>query len=391
MKKLLLFLTLVTFISSCLEPGAEVKQIYYEDEDYEIISKTLNLTDGLDDYQLNTPNYISRSFNVSSNNAKEATLGRVLFYDKNLSKDGKVSCASCHDQKLAFGDNKAFSNGANGKLTTRNSLSLGSVLNFSVYYGDERFGRVPFFWDNSAVTVQEQSERTLANPNEMDMEMHEVVNRVNSLEYYEPLFKKAYPYDLGKANSNTVLDAISSFVNAMPAYNTKWDKELSKVFTKHGDIFDLADRTFDGFTAQENLGKNLYITKCGSCHGEAIGSPSKTRANNGLAVNYTDNGIGGRTGIQKELGVFKVPTLRNILLSAPYMHDGSLATIDDVLEHYSTGIQKHPNLDSDLKSNGEPVKFNFSQAEKDALKAFFATLTDHELMNDPRFSDPFKK
>lgn len=391
MKKTLIFLFFAAILSSCLKPGAEVNEIYYEEEDYKIISKTLNLKNGLENYDLVAPNYIQNSFFIGSNNAEEITLGRVLFYDKNLSKDGKVSCASCHDQKLGFGDNKAFSNGSNGKLTTRNSLALGSVLNFSVYYGDERFGRVPFFWDNSAVTVQEQSERTLANPNEMDMKMHEVVSKVNALDYYEPLFKEAYPFDLGKAKDETVLNAISAFVNAIPAYNTKWDSELSKVFTKNGNILDLDTKVFDGFSPLENHGKNLYIQKCGSCHGETIGSPSQTRANNGLAVNYTDNGIGKRTGVNAENGLFKVPTLRNILFSAPYMHDGSLANIDDVLEHYSTGIQNHANLSKELKKNGEPIKFNFTDEEKNALKAFFATLTDHKLMNDARFSDPFKR
>lgn len=391
MKKTLIFIFFSIILISCLKQGADVNVLYFEEEDYKIISKTLNLKNDLDNYSLVTPDYVANSFFVGSNNSEAATLGRVLFYDKNLSKDGKVSCASCHDQKLGFGDNKAFSNGSNGKVTTRNSLALGSVLNFSVYYGDERFGRVPFFWDNSAVSVQEQSERTLANPNEMDMEMHEVVSKINALDYYEPLFKEAYPYDLGKANNNTVLNAISAFVNAIPAYNTKWDQELSKIFKEHGKILDLDTKVFDGFTALENHGKNIYVQKCGSCHGESIGSPSQTRANNGLALNYSDNGIGQRTGINTENGLFKVPTLRNILLSAPYMHDGSLATIDDVIEHYSTGIKNHVNLNKELKVNGEPIRFNFSNEDKEALKAFFATLTDYELMKDERFSDPFKR
>jgi cytochrome c peroxidase len=115
------------------------------------------------------------------------------------------------------------------------------------------------------------------------------------------------------------------------------------------------------------------------------------RANNGLAMAYSDEGIGGKTGVNTEKSLFKVPTLRNILLSAPYMHDGSLATIDDVLNHYSGKIQNHANLSPLLKSNGKPVKMDFSEYDKNALKAFFATLTDYQLMEDKRFSDPFKK
>ncbi|MFM2392072.1 MAG: hypothetical protein RLZZ546_49, partial [Bacteroidota bacterium] len=214
MNKHLIFLVCLSFIIiiSC-EEGAEIDYKFYDDKEFAIMSRHINIPSVPDDYTLKTPEYIANSFFSFGTKNSEVTLGRVLFYDKNLSKDKSVSCASCHDQKLAFSDSKAFSDGANGKVTTRNSLALGSVLNFSVYYGDERFGKVPFFWDNSATTVQEQSKRTLANPNEMDMHIDEVVSRVKENEYYPELFNKAFGSP-NTINSENVLNAISAFVNA---------------------------------------------------------------------------------------------------------------------------------------------------------------------------------
>jgi cytochrome c peroxidase len=390
MNKMLCFLLAAVVFTSCLKEGAEVQYKYYEDADFELMSKTLNLPSKAFDYNLVTPGYISRNFFGGNNNQDEATLGRVLFYDKALSKDNKVSCASCHDQKIAFSDSKAFSDGPDGKVTTRNSLALGSVLNFSVYYGDERFGRVPFFWDNSATTVQEQAERTIGNPNEMGMKMSEVVSRINKLDYYQPLFKEAY--QTTQITEDKILNAISAFVNAIPAYNTKWDKELDNHFVKRGNTTNLIEYDFGGYNEIQNKGKKIYLKACASCHGETIGAPAETRANNGIAMNYKDGGIGDKSGIEADKALFKVPTLRNIMLTAPYMHDGSIATIDDVLDHYSNGIINHPNLHSKLRSTGgAPVKMNFTNDERAALKEFFATLTDHELLKDERFSDPFKK
>ncbi len=390
MNRIFVFLSFALLLFSCVKEGSIIENRYYEPDEYKTLSKHVNLPALPFNYELNTPNYIANTFFASPPDNGIVTLGRVLFYDKNLSKDKKISCASCHDQKLGFADAKAFSDGANGRVTTRNSLALGSVLNFSVYYGDERFGRVPFFWDNSATTVQEQSEMTLNNPNEMDMKMSEVVNRVKDIDFYKPLFRKAFESEA--VTEQNVLDAISAFVNAIPAYNTKWDAELENHFKIQGNTMNLVKYDFSGFTDQENEGKKIYLSKCATCHGETIGSPSKTRANNGLAVKYQDEGIGAKSGIPGEMGMFKVPTLRNILLSGPFMHDGSLATIDDVLDHYSFNIKNHSNLDPVLKtSNLTPIKMNFNEKEREALKAFLGTLTDEKLMVDERFSDPFIK
>ena len=171
----------------------------------------------------------------------------------------------------------------------------------------------------------------------------------------------------------------------MVSYQTKFDQGRAQV---QNNLVD-----FPNFNEEENLGKFLFGEnqfRCASCHGtEAFISSFPT--SNGLDPVVNDEGVGGVTGDQNLLGTFKAPSLRGILLRKPYMHDGRFATIDEVLNHYSTGIQDHPNLDLLLTDfNGNPIQFNMTAVQKDALKAFFATLTDSVMLNDEKFSNPFK-
>lgn len=371
-------LALIFFLASCSK-DLEVINTYYTEEENAILSKYLKLPATPYDYKLNYPKYINASVNTNIDYNK-ATLGRVLFYDLNLSSDRSVSCASCHKQELAFSDNVALSPGAEGKVTGRNSLALGSVINFRLYYGTEVGNGIPFFWDNSAMTIQEQSEMTLANPNEMNMHISQVVDRVNNLEYYKPLIDKAYNSET--ASSQHVLDAIAEFTNSITNYETKFDKAIDQ----NGGYYS-GNEYLSTLSSKENEGKTIYMQKCASCHGVAAGRPGKTEGNNGLYANYTDLGIGKKQG---GLARFKIPTLRNITLTAPYMHDGSLATLDDVLDHYSANIQSYEGLDYSLRqSNGATVKMNFSQGQREALKAFLMTMTDEKVTTDVKFSDPF--
>lgn len=359
-------------LTSCEQKGIDLTA--YGDEDYALLSQTLNLPTYPVEYDFRLPSYAGGSSTSIDNNL--ATLGRVLFYDKNLSKDRSVSCASCHQQKLAFSDDEAFSEGVEERRTTRNSLALGSSISFAVYYGSASLGLVPFFWDNRASSVQEQSEQTLANSREMDMEMHEVVGRVKELEYYGPLFEASFrDRDI---TEERVLDAINEFVNSLASFNSKFDQEMSKA----SDI----SRDFSGFTGSENLGKNLYNQNCSSCHGAVMSRPTRLEANNGLDMSYEDRGIGEISQNTSQYGLFKVPTLRNIELTAPYMHDGRFATLHDVMDHYSEGVMGHENLSFGLPVGG----FNFTATEKQGLVDFLSTLTDHDYINDEKFADPFK-
>ena len=377
---------LVVFcLFSCVKDSVDVEYKYYSDEGYATITEHLDLPSEPLDYTFQFPNYYNNG-RTSSFDRGKATLGRVLFYDINLSEDRSVSCASCHKQELAFADDKALSEGVQARKTSRNSLALGSVFSFQEYYGNRTFNRVPFFWDNRASSVQEQSEQTFANDQEMNMDMHQVVSRVKEQPYYAPLFKGAYGSQGDGSediNEQNVLDAISIFVNAIGSFNAKYDQEIDNHFSKYGNINDLT-MDFDGFNAVQNRGKAIYLNDCASCHGQTNGFPGELSSNNGLDMQYEDQGEGS--------GQFKVPTLRNITLTGPFMHDGRFETLDDVLDHYSNGIQSHQYLGDQLReANGQAKQFNYSQADREALKAFMETFVDQDVLTDERYADPFVK
>ncbi len=393
MKNKITFLSLIFLgivFTQCAKEGVEIESNYYSEEDYALISEHLNLPNTSLDYTLNFPNYYGRPGNQFDSDL--ATLGRVLFYDVNLSKDRSVSCASCHKQELAFADDVPFSKGIENRETSRNSLALGSVFNFREYYGPSR---VPFFWDNRVETVEEQSEQTLANENEMGMEMHTVVARVKEFSYYGPLFKQAF--GSAEVNSEKVLAAVSEFVNTIGSYNSLYDQALDDLYAEKGFSYtQYLEQDLAKLNAQENAGKNIYLSNCASCHGNINGLPGQVAANNGLDMDYLDKGIGDLNNDASQIGMFKVPTLRNIELTGPYMHDGRFATLEEVVEHYSNGIQDHPNLNNELKVYSydtydyEPVKMNFSNTDKENLLAFLRTFTDEGMLSKQIYADPFK-
>jgi cytochrome c peroxidase len=221
--KLSLFMlaALLFSFTSCVKEGADVEVNYYDKEGYDEMKKVLNLPEPPLTYVNEFPAYYTGFSSPFDEDL--ATLGRVIFYDKALSADGTIACASCHLQAAGFADNKAFSDGVNGEVTARNSLALGSVFSFQEYYGSVTFNRVPFFWDNRASSVEDQSRETFANNREMDMQMHEVVSEVNSRAYYKPLIK-AVDSNTDVANETMVLNAVSVFVN----YKSRWKEKQKK-------------------------------------------------------------------------------------------------------------------------------------------------------------------
>ncbi len=310
-----------------------------------------------------------------------ATLGRVLFYDPQLSLNNSISCASCHKQELAFSDGVASSRGFAGKTTPRNSMALlNPAFNNNL------------FWDSRESSVKSLVTRPIQNHIEMGIEeMRRLEVKLAKVDFYPALFQAAF----GTTNitEERIADALSQFVSAITTTNSKFDLE-----SRHN---------FAGFNPLEKLGMDLFFsprTNCSRCHaapnfaapdfvgGEygssggsfgGSGEDLKGGANNGLDVKYSDPGIGNDK--------FRIPSLRNIALTAPYMHDGRLYTLDDVIEHYNTGIQANPNLDDNLRTaNGSPLRPNLNALEKKALVAFLHTLTDETLLTDPKYSNPFK-
>lgn len=368
----------VVVIAACGDEAAQTTLNRYSDEEWAVLDEVLDLPEQPFDYNVSFPeHFLAFGGGDLTVDRDMATLGRVIFYDKKLSANNTVSCASCHTQADAFSDKVAFSDGFEGEQTERNSFALGTVPNVALYYGT---GVSRFFWDHRAGTVEEQCEMTISNPIEMGMDLSTLASKLQQEEYYRILFKKAFKQDV--IENHLIFAAVSQFLRSFNNTNTRFDNELKDIINPNTD--------FPNFTAQENQGKALFNQKCGSCHGTSHVFIGTGTANNGLQASYTDKGLGALDNQNYNEGVFKVPLLRNVTLTAPYMHDGRFATLNEVLDHYSTGIVNHTNLHSDLKSGGSAMRMNFSQNDKAALIAYLSTLTDEEFISEPKYSDPFK-
>ena len=322
----------------------------------------------------NTPNY-----NQTTNHG--ATLGRVLFYDKNLSKNGTVSCASCHKQDEGFSDSAVLSEGFNGGSTRRHSMGL---INARWY------ARGRFFWDERAATLEEQVLQPFQDEVEMGMTLNEVVDAVKNQFFYEELFTNAFGSE--EITSDKISKALAQFIRSIVSVDSKYDQGRASVTTPVTN--------FSNFTDSENRGKSLFFRpkslgglSCIGCHStEAFINPDAGATNNGLDASSTDDlGVFEAIPNPRFLGTFKVPSLKNIELTAPYMHDGRLLTLEDVVEHYNSGVQAHPNLNNELKdANGNPQRLNMSEQDKIDVVNFLKTLTDNTIITDEKFSNPFK-
>lgn len=319
------------------------------------------------------------------------TLGRVLFYDKDLSVDGTVACASCHKQEFAFSDNVTLSIGVHGNLTSRNSFPIGSFFDVSSTYGTGDDSQ-NLFWDLRADNMIEQLTETFANPNEMGTTPEEIAKNVESKPYYQTLFKLAGL----NPNSDNVKIALRAFINTFNSKESKFDQArfYNNNNGNYGEFMSITDTL--NFTLIEDKGKKLFNTHCNSCHHVDLRPGSFFRgtgiANNGLNNVYKDKGMGSLHNYEDYNGVFVIPQLRNVAQTAPYMHDGRFATLSDVIDFYSKGIQNHRNLNRGLKDeNGKAKRFNFTNEEKNELLSFLNTLTDHNLLTNTSWSDPFKK
>lgn len=248
----------------------------------------------------------------------------------------------------------------------------------------------------------------------MGLPLDELVERVANAPYYPPLFDLAFGGE--EITEQRISAALAQFSRAIVSYQSRWDEGVVLV--------DDASVDFPNFTAIENRGKDIFFGRhapdvgglCGTCHlpGNPIAAPPPgpgappadnlaifvmpNPRNNGLP-DQDDNGVGDVSGDPRDDGRFKSPTLRNIDLTGPYMHDGRFDTLAQVVEHYNSGIQAHPNLSPALRAGGpggpggnvQPLRLNLSQADKAALVAFMRTLTDTTLAQDERYADPFEQ
>jgi cytochrome c peroxidase len=285
-------------------------------------------------------------------------LGRRLFYDGRLSKDGSISCGTCHQQFAAFVSfDHDFSHGFNNSFTARNAPAIFNVAWMPSLH-----------WDGSINHLEMQPLAPITAPNEMAETLENVLQKVSADSAYKRLFKAAFGD--GAISSQRMLKAIAQFVGSIQSYNTRYDK------MKRGETL---------FTISEQYGYNVFKAKCNACHTEPLFT-NNTFANNGLSVNSTLKDIGRMkvTGNVDDSLKFKVPSLRNVQLTAPYMHDGRLYTLSQVIAHYTSKIDTtQPTLNPLLRH-----KIAITSQEKVDLISFLYTLTDEELTHNKRYGPP---
>lgn len=291
-------------------------------------------------------------------------LGRKLFYDPLLSDDNTQSCASCHKQENGFSDPRPKSIGIDGSVGTRNAMAL-------INLGWNQFG---FFWDGRAATLEDLVFQPVTNPIEMNTTWPEVEAKLNASEEYVQLFQKAF--NVQRIDSVHVSKAISQFLRTLMSGNSKFDKWYNQ------QVASLSDQELRGFV--------LYTTEqadCFHCHGLGGLITDNKYHNNGLDTDFPDSGRAEVTGNQGDVGKFRTPTLRNIELTAPYMHDGRFFTLEEVIEHYSEHILVSPTLDPLMELVGEGGA-HLTPDEKADLIAFLKTFTDTDFATNAEFSDP---
>jgi cytochrome c peroxidase len=294
-----------------------------------------------------------------------ATLGRVLFYDRRLSANDQVACASCHRQEFAFSDTARLSRGFAGGLTGRHSMGLANARFYQ---------RGRFFWDERAASLEAQVLQPIQDATEMGMTLPTLVTKLSVSPYYAPLFQAAF--GTAEITSDRVARALAQFVRSMVSATSRFDQAFNGGPTPNFPAV---------FTADELAGQALFNgpAGCARCHGTAA-FISDDIHNTGLDGTITDVGAGG--------GRFKAPSLKNIAVRAPYMHDGRFTTLEQVVDFYNAGVQNNPNLDPRLRGpGGQPLRLNLSAVQRAQLVEFLRTTTDDAFRVNPKFSSPFAR
>ncbi|WP_201980688.1 cytochrome-c peroxidase [Hymenobacter rubidus] len=329
-------------------------------------------------YTLEVPSYFPTLPAMPADNPltnEGVALGRQLFYEKALSVTNTVACASCHRQELAFTDGLAHAQGVNGGTTPRSSMSLANLA-----------WEPKLTWDGSALGLENQARIPIENPVEMHQSLSAGVARLQATSTYPALFRKAFGSStITEANT---LKALAQFERTLISSNSRYDQ------------YQRGNRT--ALSSYELQGLLLFAThpngkqrggNCADCHSGDL-QTNHTFSNNGLDATFTDLGLGAVTGLATDNGKFRVPSLRNVALTAPYMHDGRFTTLEDVVSHYNEHVALNsPNLDPLIaNATNDPLQrsrtLDLTATEKAQIVAFLRTLTDTTFTKDPRFSKP---
>jgi cytochrome c peroxidase len=329
-------------------------------------------------YNLTLPSNFPQPEAQPANNpltVEGVALGRQLFYERALSRDNTLSCGSCHRQELAFTDGLPRARGVNQALSPRSAMSLANLM-----------WEPKLNWDGAANSLETQARIPIENPVEMHQSLAVGVARLQQIPAYAPLYRKAFGENaITEANT---LKALGQFERTLISSNSRFDK------------FRRGDRT--ALTAYEQQGLVLFNThpngtirggNCGDCHSGDL-QTNHTFSNNGLDAAPADRGLGAQTNLPTDNGKFRVPSLRNIALTAPYMHDGRFGTLEEVVDHYNEHVALNsPTIDPLLlNTTNDPrqqsTTLELTATEKAQIVAFLHTLTDTDFTKDPRFSAP---
>lgn len=337
MKKILFLILVATFFIGCKDEVSEPKS----------------------DFQgLSYPDYFPKPHYEFKNNPLTAaghSLGRELFFDPILSSDSSISCGSCHSQPHAFSDhNGAFSEGVNQRKGNRNAPPV-----FNLAWSPN------FMWDGGVNHIEIMPLSPIINPLEMNETILNVLKKLNRHKDYRQKFKTAFGKD--SIDDQMLFYAITQYQGTIVSAGSRYDA------MRKGELI---------FTTDEQAGYDLYKTHCANCHVEPLFTDFSYR-NNGLDTAFLDLGRGRITLNPSDNGKFKVPSLRNVELTYPYMHDGRFFTIDMVLDHYSSGLKASSTLDGSLTNNK-----NFSPLEKKQIIAFLYSLTDYTLLSSKFYAKP---
>ena len=348
------------FIVSCSKDGDQ--EVYITIPEKTSTNTTYNPTT----LTFNIPeNFPAPTYSIASNPPTAAgfALGKRLFYEGKLSSTGVISCGECHRQEFAFTHHTHIvSHGVNGALGTRNAPPIQNMA----------FMR-EFNWDGAAAHLDMQPIIPITAAVEMNETFTNILQKLEQDPIYPKLFTEAFKN--GAIDTENMLKALSQFMVIMISAESKYDKFARK----EGGVT---------LNKQEKAGHILFEIKCATCHGGSLFT-DQTYRNNGLPIDpqYNDVGralVSGRTTDNRK---FKVPTLRNIELTLPYMHDGRFATLEKVLDFYSSGVVDSPTLDPLLKQENGTLGIPLNKSEKEQLLAFLKTLTDNDFALDRRFAE----
>ncbi|MFT6243689.1 MAG: cytochrome c peroxidase [Salibacteraceae bacterium] len=300
-----------------------------------------------------------------------ANLGRYLFYDSILSFDQSMSCATCHQQARAFSDTKRFSSGVHGVTMKRNTPGL-----FNLAWLPR------LFWDGRANSIEGQAFQPVSAHDEMGLNWKEASRRLHKQKFYREKFKEVF--GTTKIDSVLITKAIAQFERTLISANSKFDKVLQ------GGKY-LSKMEYKGFELMNDQTKGDCL-HCHTTDANAVGTTGQM-SNNGLdvAINsdqFSDKGFGAITNNESDYGKFKIPSLRNLLFTAPYMHDGRFETLEEVIEFYNNGLRASYTIDSKMQfvhKGGMKLK----DYEKECIILFLKTLTDSTFTQNPEFSNPF--